>query len=51
MYPGLDHVTSDSEYTKTLIQRIHGSAYRETIRVPGWVDQVRFKVCAVLGND
>jgi len=39
------YVTAYSEYTKTLVHKIHGGAYSaKIIRVPGWVDLDRFKV-------
>jgi glycosyltransferase involved in cell wall biosynthesis len=41
-----DYVIAHSEYTRTLIHKIHGGAYSsKIIRVPGWVDLARFKVC------
>lgn len=41
-----EHVTAFSEYTRNLIQEIHGgTCSAKTIRVSGWVDLDRFKVC------
>ena len=41
-----DFVTADSDFTRTLIHKIHGSAYSaKIVKVPGWVDLDRFEVC------
>jgi glycosyltransferase involved in cell wall biosynthesis len=42
-----DLVTSDSDYTRTLLRSSHGQAvFSKTRVVPGWVDLARFKLSA-----